>query len=278
MWDNESENFAKFPNYIKRFKAADPCNFAVLDTDSAGQFQAAFFSPGGLRIAGPYIRPFTAVDGTHTKSRYRIMLLITCRIDANDQVIPLAWALVPIKEASWWSRFLRYLKACYPKMDMDKYIFISDREKGIAQAIPEQFEHSIHLHYYQHIADNLQQRFGNKFRPLFWQAARAKTKDLFKSKMEEIQVQSKPVFEYLIAIKKTLWTTAYAIYPRYSHNTSNIIKSINSSWDKIRQLPPLLAMNTIYSKCMKMVYNRLYKPQKSPAISCFPFEQWNLSG
>jgi hypothetical protein len=60
------------------------------------------------------------------------MLLIACKIDANDQVIPLAWALVPIEETSWWSWFLRYLKACYPKMDMDKHVFISDREKGIA--------------------------------------------------------------------------------------------------------------------------------------------------
>jgi transposase-like protein len=75
-------------------------------------------------------------------------------------------------------------------MDMDNHTFISDREKGINQAIPEQFEHLIHLYCCQHIADNLQQRFGNKVRPLFWQAARAKSRDLYKSKMEEIQVQS----------------------------------------------------------------------------------------
>jgi transposase-like protein len=131
-------------------------------------------------------------------------------------------------------------------MDMDNHTFISDREKGIAQAIPEQFEHSIHLHCYQHIADNLQQRYGNKIRPLFWRAARAKTKDLFQLKMEEIQVQSKPAFEYLMAIKKSLWTTAYRIYPKYGHDTSNIIESVNSSWNKIRQLPPLQAMDAIY--------------------------------
>jgi hypothetical protein len=74
------------------------------------------------------------------------MLLIACGIDANNQVIPLAWALVPIKEASWWSWFLRYLKACYPEMAMENHTFISDREKGIAQAIPKEFKHSIHLH------------------------------------------------------------------------------------------------------------------------------------
>ena len=274
MWGDESENFAKFPDYIKRFEDADPQNFAALDTNAIGQFQAAFFSAGGLRAAGRCIRPFTAIDGTHTKSRYRMMLLIACGIDANDQVIPLAWALVPIEDASWWNWFLRYLKLCYPVMDTEDYTFISDREKGIAQAIPEQFNHSIHLHCCQHIADNLQQRFGNKVRPLFWQAARAKTRDSFESKMKEIQVQSKPAFEYLMAIKKTLWTTAYKTYPRFGHDTSNIIESVNSSWDGIRQLPPLLAMDAIYSKCMKMVYDRLHIPQKSPLLADIPMAKF----
>jgi transposase-like protein len=234
MWREKSDNFAKFPDYIKRFKDADPCNFAALDITATREFQATFFCPGGLRAAGPCIRHFTAVDGTYTKSRYQMMLLIACGINANDQVILLAWALVPIKEASWWNWFLRYLKACYPEIDVENYTFISNREKGIAQAIPEQFEHSIHLYCCQHIADNIQQRFRNKVRPLFWQAVRAKTRDLFKSKIEEIQVQSKPVFDYLMVIKKSLCTTLYRVYPRYGHDTSNIIELVNSSWDKIR--------------------------------------------
>ena len=45
--------------------------------------------------------PFTAVDGTHTKSRYQMMLLIACGIDAIYQVIPLARALVHIEETLW---------------------------------------------------------------------------------------------------------------------------------------------------------------------------------
>jgi hypothetical protein len=75
MWGDESDDFAKFPDYIKRFKDTDPCNFAELDTTTAREFQAAFVSPGGLRAARPYIRLFTAVNGTYTKSRYRMMLL-----------------------------------------------------------------------------------------------------------------------------------------------------------------------------------------------------------
>src|ERR1700679_1045279 len=96
IWGDESDSFALFPDYITRFKAADPTNFAAIN-ESHGVFEAVFFAPGGLRNSGQFLRPFTAIDGTHTKSNYRMILLVACGIDANEHVIPLAWALVPIE-------------------------------------------------------------------------------------------------------------------------------------------------------------------------------------
>ena len=114
LWGDESECFAQFPDYIDRFKSADPQNRAYLDIGSDNRFNAAFFAPAGLRHAGRHLRGFTAIDGTHTKSRYRMLLLIACGIDANSNVVPLAWALVPIEDEIWWNWFLIYLKASYP--------------------------------------------------------------------------------------------------------------------------------------------------------------------
>ena len=51
-------------------------------------------------------------------------------------------------------------------IDIKDHIFISDREKGIATAIKQCFPQALHLHCYQYITDNLQQRFSNKVRPL----------------------------------------------------------------------------------------------------------------
>jgi hypothetical protein len=84
-----------------------------------------------------------------------MMLLIACGIDANDKVVPLAWALVLIENEVWWAWFLGYLKHCIPALDSEDYVFISDREKGMATAVSTVFEQSIHLYCCQHIADNL---------------------------------------------------------------------------------------------------------------------------
>ena len=59
------------------------------------------------------MRGFT-IDGTHTKSRYQMILSIACGIDANSNVVLLAWALVPAEDESWWGWFRTYLKAAYP--------------------------------------------------------------------------------------------------------------------------------------------------------------------
>jgi hypothetical protein len=81
----------------------------------------------------------------------------------------------------------------------------------------------LHLHCCQHIADNIQQRFGNKVRPLFRRAARVKDPRAFDIAMEAIQDENKEAFEYLRGISKRLWTRAFAPYPKWGHEASNII-------------------------------------------------------
>lgn len=203
-----------------------------------------------------------------------MILLVACGIDANDQVIPLAWALVPIENEIWWTWFLRYLKHSIPALSAECHIFISDREKGMAISVPAVFDQSIHLHCCQHIADNLQQRYGNKVRPLFWRVCRAKTKELFHETMEELKAQSIPAFDYLCGIQKRTWARAYTTYPRYGHDTSNIVESLNSSWSDIRCLPPLQMMDTIYSEAMKTVYYRSTTKQRLETISDIPIAKF----
>ena len=85
-----------------------------------------------------------------------MILLVACGIDSNGNVVPLAWGLVPIEDTQWWTWFLQYLHFCFPITRARNHVFISDREKGIAIAVPEVFPEVIHLYCCQHIADNIQ--------------------------------------------------------------------------------------------------------------------------
>jgi transposase-like protein len=58
---------------------------------------------------------------------------------------------------------------------------ISDRDKGLKEAIKKWFPNAAVGHCCQHIADNIQAYHGAaKFREKLWRAARAKTEEFFK--------------------------------------------------------------------------------------------------
>ena len=76
-----------------------------------------------------------ALDACHTRSKFRMMLIVAVGIDANDNVLLLSWALVPIENKEWWTWYCKFLKECFQWMDSEAFVFISDREKGLTIAL-----------------------------------------------------------------------------------------------------------------------------------------------
>ena len=168
----EADCFAQFPAYIERLKRSDPENQCLLTLDSGdNSFQAAAFAPAAMKKGFRWMRKFVALDTCYTRSKFRMMLMIAVGIDANNNVLPLSWALVPTENKYWWTWFCKFLKYCFPYMDIRGAVVISDREKGLSSSVQAVFENITPAHCCQHIADNVQTRYGVKCRPLFWRCA-----------------------------------------------------------------------------------------------------------
>jgi hypothetical protein len=102
MYGDKAESFSKFPALVERFQAADSDNYVkIVYHKETGHFQAAFFAPVGLRNAGRFVQSLVGINGTHTGSKFRMTLLVAMCIDANDEILPMAWALVPIESMLW---------------------------------------------------------------------------------------------------------------------------------------------------------------------------------
>jgi hypothetical protein len=86
----EADCFAKFPAYIEQLVALDPKNQSALAIDKEDRFEAAAFAPAAMKQAFQWLRPFIALDACHTRSKFRMMLMIAVGIDANDNVLPLS--------------------------------------------------------------------------------------------------------------------------------------------------------------------------------------------
>src|SRR5215212_7149039 len=91
----------------------------LLYDEDTGRFEAAAFAPSATIYACQYIRRFIALDACHAKSKYPMMLMIAVGIDANDNVIPLSWALVPTENEEWWTWFCEFLKDAFDKLSQE---------------------------------------------------------------------------------------------------------------------------------------------------------------
>ena len=45
---------------------------------------------------------------------FRMNLMLACALDGNQQILLLAWALVPTENQENWEYFLNHLKKAYP--------------------------------------------------------------------------------------------------------------------------------------------------------------------
>ena len=76
------------------------------------------------------------IDGTHLYGKYRGVLLIAMATDANNKVLPLAFAVMDKESGPSWGWFLERLRISLEDVIADKDIcIISDRHKGIQNAI-----------------------------------------------------------------------------------------------------------------------------------------------
>jgi hypothetical protein len=263
---DEGASFSLIPDWIDRVEKADNSTYIQLRTTHVNQFEAIFIMLGPIRSRIQLLRPFYALDGTHTRSQYNLTLLIAVGIDAEDRILPFAWALVPGENETWWTWFCEHLFEAFNGHFQPETVIISDRDKGLLNAVESKLPGTCHAMCCQHIAENIHKKFGKQYRAPFWQIARAGSQRAFNAAIQALQNEAPDVEEYIASIGYENFAFACFPRPRYGHDTSNIVESTNSVWREIRELPPLQLLNGIYQWCITTWYQR-YQVQPVPGSS-----------
>ena len=124
------------------------------------RFHSVFVAPGAARKVFQYMPRFVAVDGTFTKNRFIQILLLAAGIDANDQLVILAWAVAPNESQETRTWFLGHLLQAFPLLNQQELVIINDREKGLLNAIQKVVPTAFNAYCCCHIASNVQAKFG----------------------------------------------------------------------------------------------------------------------
>jgi len=176
------------------------------------------------------------------------ILLAATAIDANGCLFPLAHAVVDAENDDNWLWFLQLLLTVVQSHALQSLIdkalvFLSDRQKGLLEAVNRVFPGCPHGYCLKHLEANLSKEFKNsKLSEFLWKAASATTQPVFDKALEDMaKIDPKSVPWLLSHAKPEHWVELYFSGRRYGHLTSNIAESLNS-WILEARKKPILAM------------------------------------
>ncbi|KAL2241000.1 UNVERIFIED_CONTAM: hypothetical protein Sindi_0741200 [Sesamum indicum] len=188
-----------------------------------------------------HCRNLISVDGTHLYTKYKHKMLIAAAMDGNQQVLPLAFAVVDEESLLSWKWFLRQLSRHIIR-GRRGICLISDRHAGITRAVRECPDfvppNGVHRYCLRHVCSNFNSKYKNVvLKDLCWRAGSEYQIRKFNRTMEEIKKQSLEAFQWLDRIDKEKWTASHDGGWRCGILTTNMSECINGVLKGARRLP-----------------------------------------
>ncbi|KAL0360757.1 UNVERIFIED_CONTAM: hypothetical protein Sradi_3760200 [Sesamum radiatum] len=188
-----------------------------------------------------YCRNVISVDGTHLYTRYKHKLLVAVTLDANNQVLPLAFALVDEETLASWTWFLQMLARHLLPNEDDRVCLISDRHPGLINAINYvpafKFPRGVHRFCLRHVCSNFNNKYKNvQLKDLCWRAGSESSARKFDRIMEEIKSLNPEAYDWLGNIDKTQWTLAHDGGWRTGILTTNMSEAVNGVFKRCQTL------------------------------------------
>ncbi|XP_071902556.1 uncharacterized protein [Coffea arabica] len=216
-------------------------------------------------------RPIIGLDGCFLKTAFGGQLLSALGRDGNDNMVPIAFAVVEVERYDSWKWFLELLMADLGMgRDNIPWTFISDRQKGLVHAVNELFPNSEHRFCLRHMYQNFNQKFkGKEMKDMFWAAASAGNEREWKMAMIELEKTNKEAAEWLSRIPPALWSRSHFTgYSKCDILVNNLNESFNNYILEARELPIIGMLEWIRRRLMQRIQTKRSGMQKFQGEIC----------
>ncbi|KAL3739543.1 hypothetical protein ACJRO7_020885 [Eucalyptus globulus] len=141
-------------------------------------------------------RRVIGLDGCFLKTGLRGMLLCAIGRDGNNQMFPIAWAIVEVESEASWTWFLTRLFIDLNVGTGEDWTFISDKQKGLMNAVSWLSPQAEHRNCARHIYANWKkQHKGDALKNLFWRAVRCTFEADFDLVMADLKMECPKGYE-----------------------------------------------------------------------------------
>ncbi|ELR04437.1 hypothetical protein GMDG_01513 [Pseudogymnoascus destructans 20631-21] len=155
-------------------------------------------------------------------ARFILTLLLAVGIDANGELVPLAWAVVESENGESWGWFLNHLRLALPELVIEESTLVSDRDKGLREA---------------------ERGLGG---------STGEERAAWDGALEKIRAKKLEAALYL-----ETWAEAWFRGRRFGHDTSNIAEILNQVLRIDRELPIVELLDAIWHRVMEKRGQRL---------------------
>ncbi|KAL0373385.1 UNVERIFIED_CONTAM: hypothetical protein Sradi_3254200 [Sesamum radiatum] len=196
-WESSVQKLPKYMGALKKYNPGTIVEWehkAFQPSTGAHVIGYVFWAFAPCIEGFQFCRNVISVDGTHLYTKYRHKMLIAAAMDGNQQVLPLAFAIVDDESTSSWKWFLTLLSR-HVIRGRRGVCLISDRHPGIIKAVREGSDfvspHGAHRYCLRHVCSNFNTHYKNVIlKDLCWRAGSEYQIRKFNRIMEEIKSQN----------------------------------------------------------------------------------------
>jgi hypothetical protein len=175
--------------------------------------------------------------------------------DGNNNIYPVAWAVVAKEDTANWQWFLEQLKEALggEQGKFGYYTIMPDRQKGLLKAVTTVFPNCAQRYCLRHIYANFQTASfrGEDLKKCMDNAVYSYTKHGFDLAMEEMKKQSEPAWAWLTKIPVQTWARwAMDTNCKTDLVVNNLSEVFNRYILDVRNKPIVTMLTGIYDKQM----------------------------
>jgi len=259
---NETDEYGLLWSYADEIKRANPETTVKIKSkleEGKSVFKRFYICWGALKkgfLEG--CRPIIFLDGCHLKSAYGGILLCAVGIDGNNCMYPFAYAIVEKEKRKSWAWFLGLLVEDLNITNSCQWIFVSDKQKGLVEAIDSLLLGCEHRFCVMHLYQNFKASFkGLALKNILWKAARATRVVDFERCMAELKERDRAAFEWLAQRHPTGWSRShFRTHSKCDSLLNNMSESFNALILRARSKPIVSMLEIIRLTLMKRVHMR----------------------
>ncbi|XP_010501306.1 PREDICTED: uncharacterized protein LOC104778550 [Camelina sativa] len=152
----QKQQFAKLWDYERELKRSNEGTHTEIVTNpqvsGKQQFDKFYVCFAALRRTWENCcRPIIGLDGAFLKWELKGEILAAVGRDADNRIYPIAWAIVRVEDNESWSWFVDKLKTDLDLGVGDRLTVMSDKQKGLINAVADLLPNAEHRHCARHI-------------------------------------------------------------------------------------------------------------------------------